>query len=53
MEKPTQTSHGKKSMEAYVVMLHLVSQKTVQFTDIRDLLFWDVRKQLTRVSLRR
>lgn len=51
MEKPTQTSHGKKPMEAYVIMLHLVSQKTAQFTDIRDLLFWDVWKQAEAIQI--
>ena len=30
-----------KQMEAYIVMLHLVSQKAAQFTDFRDLLSWD------------
>ena len=35
----------KREMEAYIVLLHLVSQGWATFTDIRDLLGWDVWKQ--------
>ena len=35
----------KRDMEAYIVLLHLVSQGWAKFTDIRDLLGWDVWKQ--------
>ena len=45
MDQSTQSGKDRKPMEAYVVLLHLVSQKSAKFTDIRDLLFWDVWKQ--------
>ena len=35
----------KREMEAYIVLLHLVSQGWATFTDIRDLVGWDVWKQ--------
>ena len=51
MEKSTQSGQNRKPMEAYVVMLHLVSQKRAKFTDIRDLLFWDVWKQAEAIRV--
>lgn len=41
MEKSPHLSQYNKPMEAYIVMLHLVSQKSAKFTDIRYLSFWD------------
>ena len=35
----------KREMEAYIVLLHLVSQGRANFTDIRDLLGWEIFKQ--------
>ncbi len=35
----------KREMEAYIVLLHLFSQGWANFTDIRDLVGWDVWKQ--------
>ena len=35
----------KREMEAYIVLLHLVSQGWATFTDIRDLVGWDIWKQ--------
>lgn len=37
--------------EAYSVMLHLVSHKTAQFTDIRVLSFWDQWKQSEAIRI--
>ena len=34
----------KREMEAYIVLLHLVSQGWATFTDIRDLLGWKIFK---------
>lgn len=34
----------KREMEAYIVLLHLVSQGWAKFSDIRDLLGWDLYK---------
>ena len=35
----------KREMEAYIVLLHLVSQGWASFNDIRYLMGWDVLKQ--------
>ena len=35
----------KREMEAYIVLLHLVSQGWANFSDIRDLLGWEFFKQ--------
>ena len=35
----------KREMEAYIVLLHLVSQGWATFSDIRHLVGWDVWKQ--------
>ena len=35
----------KREMEAYIVLLHLVSQGWGKFADIRDLLGWEIYKQ--------
>ena len=35
----------KREMEAYIVLLHLVSQGWATFSDIRDLLGWEIFKQ--------
>ena len=35
----------KREMEAYIVLLHLVSQGWAKFADIRDLLGWEIFKQ--------
>ena len=35
----------KREMEAYIVLLHLVSQGWAMFSDIRHLVGWDVWKQ--------
>ena len=35
----------KRAMEAYIVLLHLVSQGWAMFSDIRHLVGWDVWKQ--------
>ena len=37
----TQTTTTNTPMEAYIMMLHLVSQKWAYLTDIKDLLFWE------------
>lgn len=37
--------------EAYSVMLHLVSHKTAQFTDIQVLSFWDQWKQSEAIRI--
>ena len=34
----------KREMEAYIVLLHLVSQGWAKFSDIRDLLGWDLHR---------
>ena len=35
----------KREMEAYIVLLHLISHGWANFTDIRDLLGWGIYKQ--------
>ena len=35
----------KRAMEAYIVLLHLVSQGWATFRDIRHLIGWEVWKQ--------
>ena len=41
MEKAKHLSQYNKHVEAYIVMLYLVSHKSGQFTDIQTLSFWD------------
>ena len=41
----------KREMEAYIVLLHLVSQGWATFTDIRDLVGWDVWKQAQAIGI--
>lgn len=41
MEKAKHLSQYNKYVEAYIVMLYLVSHKSGQFTDIQTLSFWD------------
>lgn len=41
----------KREMEAYIVLLHLVSQGWATFTDIRYLLGWDVWKQSEAIRI--
>ena len=45
MEKANHLSQYNKPVEAYIVMLYLVSHKSGQFTDIQALSFWDQWKQ--------
>ena len=40
-----------KPVEAYVVMLDLVSHKSAQFTDIQALCFWDQWKQAEAIRV--
>ena len=41
----------KREMEAYIVLLHLVSQGWANFADIRDLLGWDIFKMGVALSI--
>ena len=41
----------KREMEAYIVLLHLVSQGWATFADIRDLLGWDIFKMGVALSI--
>lgn len=40
-----------KPVEAYIVMLHLVSHKSAQFTDIQTLCFWDQWKMAEAIRV--
>ena len=41
----------KREMEAYIVLLHLVSQGWATFRDIRHLVGWDVWKQAAAIRI--
>ena len=41
----------KREMEAYIVLLHLVSQGWATFKDIRHLVGWDVWKQSEAIRI--
>ena len=41
----------KREMEAYIVLLHLVSQGWATFSDIRHLVGWDVWKQAEAIRI--
>ena len=41
----------KREMEAYIVLLHLLSQGWAKFSDIRDLLGWDFFKMGVAISI--
>ena len=41
----------KREMEAYVVLLHLVSQGWATFRDIQDILGWETWKQAVAINI--
>ena len=41
----------KREMEAYIVLLHLVSQGWATFSDIRHLVGWDAWKQAEAIRI--
>ena len=51
MEKASHLSQYNKHVEAYIVMLHLVSHKSGQFTDIQTLSFWDQWKMAEAIRV--
>lgn len=51
MEKANHLSQYNKPVEAYNVMLYLVSHKSGQFTDIQTLCFWDQWKMAEAIRV--